>query len=60
MLDWCSTYCWHIDSIHLFDSIYLFDSHNKDGNNNLSSTGTVVILKFDKLHSLENYKQSAY
>lgn len=54
--------CWtgvlHI--VDAFDSIYLFDSHNKDGNDNLQSTGTVVILKFDKLHSLENYKQSAY
>ena len=34
------------------DSIY---SHSKDENDNLSSSGTAVLLKFDLLYSLENY-----
>ena len=34
------------------DSIYLFDSHSKDENGNLSSTGTVVLSKFDTWYSL--------
>ena len=36
------------------DSMYLFDSHSKDENDNLSSFGTVTLLKFDTLYSLEN------
>ena len=35
-------------------SIYLFDS-SKDENGNVSSSGTEVLIKFDTLHSLENY-----
>ena len=35
-------------------TIYLFDSHSKDGNDNLSSSDTAVLLKFDILQSLEN------
>ena len=42
------------------DSICLFHSHIKDDNGNLSSSGTEVLLKFDKMHSLENYIQSVY
>ena len=42
------------------DSIYLFDSHSKDGNGNLLSTGTAVLLKCDTLYSLENYVTSVY
>ena len=34
------------------DFIYLFDSQSKDENSNISSSGTVVLLKFDTLHSL--------
>ena len=41
-------------------TIYLFDSHIKDENGNLSSSGTVVFLNFDTLHSLENYVKSLY
>ena len=37
------------------DSIYLFDSHSKDENDNVSSLGTAVLIKFDTLHLLENY-----
>ena len=37
------------------DSIYLFDSHSKDENDNVSSSGTAVVIKFDTLHLLENY-----
>ena len=37
------------------DSIYLFDSHSKDENDNLSSSGTAILLKFDSLYSLKNY-----
>ena len=42
------------------DSIYLVDSRSKNENGNLSSSGTVVLLKFDKLYSLENYVRSVY
>ena len=42
------------------DSIYLFDSDRKDGNGSISSSGTAVILKFDTLHSLENYIRYVY
>ena len=42
------------------DSIYLFDSHSKDEHDNLSSSGTAVLLKFDTLYSLENYIRSVY
>ena len=41
-------------------SLYLFDSHSKDDKDNSSSSGTAVLLKFDSLHSLENYIQSVY
>ena len=34
-------------------TIYLFDSHSKDENENLSSSATAVLLKFDTLYSLE-------
>ena len=34
-------------------TIYLFDSHSKDENENLSSSATAVLLKFDALYSLE-------
>ena len=33
------------------DSIYLFDSHSKDENDNLSSSETAVLLKFDSLYN---------
>ena len=36
--------------LRFVDSIYLFDFNNKDESDNLSSTGTVVLLKFDTLH----------
>ena len=42
------------------DSIYLFHSHSKDENGNVSSFGTAVLIKFDTLHSLENYIRSVY
>ena len=42
------------------DSIYLFDSHSTDEYGNLLSSGTVVLLKFDFLNSLENYIRSVY
>ena len=41
-------------------SIYLFDSHRKDQYDNLSSSGTVVLLKFDSLNSLKNYTSLLY
>ena len=44
-----------LDLIGRPDSIYLFDFHIKDGNGNLSSCGTAVLLKSDTFHSLENY-----
>ena len=40
--------------------MYLFNSHNKDENGSLSSSGRAVLLKFDTLHSLENYIRSFY
>ena len=40
--------------------MYLFDSHSKDENDNLSSSATAVLLKFDTLYSLENYIRSVY
>ena len=42
------------------DSMYLFDSHRKDETDNLSSFGTVILLKFDVFYSLENYVRSVY
>ena len=42
------------------DSMYLFDFHSKDENDNLSSSGTALLLKFDSLYSLENYIRSVY
>ena len=42
------------------DSLYPFNSHSNDENSNLSSSGASVILKFDTLHSLENYIRSVY
>ena len=42
------------------DFIYLFDSYGKDENGSVSSSGTAALLKFDILHSLENYKISVY
>ena len=41
-------------------TIYLFDSHFIDENGNLSSSGIAALLKFDTLHSLENYVKSLY
>ena len=41
-------------------SIYLFDSHSKNENGNVSSSGTAVLIKFDRLLSLENYIRSVY
>ena len=38
----------------------MFDSHSDDESGNLSSSGTAVLLKFDTLHSLENYIRSLY
>ena len=40
--------------------LYLFASHSKDENDNLSSSGTAVLLKFDTLYSQENYVRSVY
>ena len=37
------------------DSIYVFDLHSKDESDNLSSSGTAVLLKFDTSHSLKTY-----
>ena len=42
------------------NSIYLFDSDSKDQYDNISSSGTAVLLKFDTLFSLENYIKSVY
>ena len=42
------------------DSIYLFNSHNKDNNDNITSPGTVVLIKFDTLYLFENYVRSIY
>ena len=46
--------------IWVTDSLYLFDSHSKDECDNLSNSGTAVLLKFDFLNSLENYIKSVY
>ena len=37
------------------DSTYPSDSQSEDKNHNLPSSGRAVFLKFDTLHSLENY-----
>ena len=42
------------------DSICLFDLHSKNKNSNLSNFGEAVLLKFDKLYSLENSIRSVY
>ena len=42
------------------NSIYLFDSDSKDQYDNISSSGTAVLLKFDTLFSLENDIKSVY
>ena len=42
------------------DSIYVFDLHSKDEIDNESSCVRAVCLKFDILHSLENYVRSVY
>ena len=42
-----------------YSTINLFDSHSKDENGQLSSSGT-AILKFDILHSVENYIRFVY
>ena len=39
---------------------FLFDSLRKDEIGRISATGTAVLLKFDLLQSLENYKKSVY
>ena len=39
---------------------FLFDPHRKDEIGRISATGTAVLLKFDLLQSLENYKKSVY
>ena len=41
-------------------SIYLFNSHNKDNNDNIASTGTAVLIKFDTLYLFENYVRWIY
>ena len=40
--------------------IFLFDTHSKDKIGGIPATGTAVLLKFDSLHSLENYEISVY
>ena len=40
--------------------IFLFDTHSKDKIGGISAIGTAVLLKFDSLHSLENYEISVY
>ena len=42
------------------DYVYLFDSHSKDENGNIFGSSTAGLLKFDTLHSLENYIRSFY
>ena len=37
------------------DPIYLFNSHSKSENDKLSSSGTAVLLKYDRLCSMESY-----
>ena len=39
---------------------FLFDPHRKDEIGRISATGTAVLLKYDLLQSLENYKKSVY
>ena len=39
---------------------WFYISHSKDENDNLSSSGTAVLLKFDSLYSLENYIWPVY
>ena len=46
-------YVWSV--ICGIDSIYLFDLHSKDESDNLSSSGTAVLLKFVTSHSLKTY-----
>lgn len=50
----------YLDLIGIFDSIYLSDLHSKDENDNLKSSGTAVLLRFDIFLSLENYIRSVY
>ena len=40
--------------------VFPFDSHSKDKLGRISTTGTAVLLRFDSLHSLENYIKSVY
>lgn len=42
------------------DSRNIFDSYSKDENISVSSSGIAGLLKFDTLHSLENYLRSVY
>ena len=46
---------WRNDS-----TTYLSDSHSKDEYCNLSSSGTTILLKFNSLHSVENYIKYVY
>ena len=38
--------------------VFPFDSHSKDEIGRMSGAGTAVLLRFDSLHSLENYIKS--
>ena len=40
--------------------VFPFDSHSKDEIGRMSGAGTAVLLRFDSLHSLENYIKSVY
>ena len=46
---------WRNDS-----TTYLSDYHSKDVYCNLSSSGTTILLKFNSLHSVENYIKYVY
>ena len=39
---------------------YLFASYSKDGEGNMSQSGTAVLLKFDKFSILEEYIKQIY
>ena len=49
------------DLIYVIDlTKYLLDSDSKDENDNFSSFGAAVLLKFDTLQSLETYPVTLY
>ena len=58
----CYTYCQQLYFRPNLDKWFfiILDSHGKDENDNLSSSGTAGLLKFDRLHSLENYLRFDY